>query len=319
MKPQACSTFLHVALLAAAFIAPHAALAERPEAAFPNSSALLTAPAPATEFASAGELTPRNEKTTAAAALDLPDAPLPTDSPASAVSGEEGAYPVERETTWRSLLPDFGHDEKAIWTSPMQLAHGKAWVPTLITAGGTAGLIVADPHVMPWFRDRQTQLDGFNTAFNEWSTMGMIAAVPVGLMVTGTATHDQYAKTTALLAARGYANTEVLEFAAKLVARRLRPSDIPAGENFNHTFFKSKIVSGNGSSFPSGHSAGAFCVAYVVSERYRNHKWVPWTMYGLATVISMSRITTLGHFPSDVFLGGAMGLAVSKFEVMRPR
>ena len=42
-------------------------------------------------------------------------------------------------------------------------------------------------------------------------------------------------------------------------------------------------------------------------------------MYSFATAISLSRITTLGHFPSDVFVGAAMGYTVSRFEVLRPR
>jgi membrane-associated phospholipid phosphatase len=42
-------------------------------------------------------------------------------------------------------------------------------------------------------------------------------------------------------------------------------------------------------------------------------------MYSFATVISLSRITTMAHFPSDVFVGAAMGYSVSRFEVLRPR
>jgi membrane-associated phospholipid phosphatase len=42
-------------------------------------------------------------------------------------------------------------------------------------------------------------------------------------------------------------------------------------------------------------------------------------MYSFATVISLSRVTTMAHFPSDVFVGAAMGYSVSRFEVLRPR
>jgi membrane-associated phospholipid phosphatase len=41
--------------------------------------------------------------------------------------------------------------------------------------------------------------------------------------------------------------------------------------------------------------------------------------YGFATVISLSRITTIAHWPSDVFLGAAIGYSVSKYEVLRPQ
>jgi hypothetical protein len=245
----------------------------------------------------------------------LPDAPTP-----SAESVEQADHwPVERETTWGTLLPDFLHDQKDIWLSPGQLAKGHGWVPLLIMSAGTAGFIESDSHVMPYFRDHQRNLDDVNDVFDQWITMGEIAGVPVGLLATGMVRSDSYMQTTALLVARGYADTEVLEYAAKLVTRRDRPSDVPAGQSFNHTFFKSALFTSNGSSFPSGHSAGAFVVATVLSTRYKNHKWVPWVMYSFATAISASRITTLGHFPSDVFVGGAMGYAVSRFEVLRQR
>jgi membrane-associated phospholipid phosphatase len=245
----------------------------------------------------------------------LPDAP----TPAAQYADEADHYPVQRETTWGSLVPDIFRDQKDIWLSPGQLAKGHGWVPMLIMAAGTAGFIASDSHTMPYFRDHQRNLDDVNDVFDQWITMGEIAAVPVGLMAAGTIRGDSYQKTTALLAARGYADSEILEFAAKLVTRRLRPTDIAVSQNFNHTFFRSQLVSGNGSSFPSGHAAGAFVVATVLSMRYKNHRWVPWVMYPWATAVSLSRITTLGHYPSDVFVGAAMGIAVSRFEVMRQR
>jgi membrane-associated phospholipid phosphatase len=245
----------------------------------------------------------------------LPDAPTPVTG-----NGEEAdRWPVERETTWKSIVPDILHDQKDIWLFPAQLGHARAWVPALLIAGGTTGLIEADPHIMPYFRAHQRNLDDVNDVFDQWITFGEIGAIPVGVLTAGYARHDPYMRTTALLAARGYGDTEVVEFAMKLVARRERPADVPAPQSFNNTFFKAALVSPTGSSFPSGHAAGAFCVATVLATRYRNHRWVPWVMYSFATVISLSRISDLGHFPSDTFVGAAMGYTVSRFVVLRPR
>lgn len=265
----------------------------------------------------------------------LPDAPVPVapsadlasadlpDAPAPAVRYDEDPQhvAVERETTLKSFLPDVLYDQKEMWLSPRHLNHGRAWIPLAIVAVGTAGFIVADSHVMPYFRDHQRNLDDVNDVFDAFITSGEIAAVPLGLYAAGAVRGDSYEKSTALLAARGYADTEILEFVTKLVSRRERPSQVPAGQNFNHTFFKSQVVSLSGSSFPSGHAAGAFAIASVVSTRYyRNHHWVPYLLYGMATAISLSRITTLGHYPSDVFAGAAMGFAVSRLQVMhQPR
>lgn len=304
MKRTRNSSLFSLLLCAGTLTVPRGASAQTPEVKLPDS------PTPVAESLQASDVHLSDGGSAA-----LPDAPTPV--PASAVEADH--WPVERETTWSSLVPDILHDQKAIWLSPVQLAKGHGWVPTLVMAAGTAGFIASDSHTMPYFRDHQRNLDDVNDVFDQWITMGEIAAVPMGLMAAGAVRHDSYQKTTALLAARGYADSEVLEFAAKLVTRRERPSDVPPGQSFNHTFFKSQIVSGNGSSFPSGHAAGAFCVATVLATRYRNHRWVPWVMYGFATAISLSRITTMGHFASDVFVGAAMGYSVSRFEVLRPQ
>jgi len=106
----------------------------------------------------------------------------------------------------------------------------------------------------------------------------------------------------------------------KVATRRLRPSDIPPTGNFSDTFFRSHVSpTGINTSFPSGHAAAAFSVAAVFAHRYRQHRWVPWVAYGMASAIGFSRVTTQAHFPSDVFLGAALGYAITKFDVLRPR
>jgi membrane-associated phospholipid phosphatase len=88
--------------------------------------------------------------------------------------------------------------------------------------------------------------------------------------------------------------------------------------NYSDTFFQShKSFLGTGSSFPSGHAMMSFSVATVFARRYRQHRWVPYVAYGLASVISFSRVTTSAHFPSDVFLGAALGYAIARFDVVR--
>jgi len=185
--------------------------------------------------------------------------------------------------------------------------------------GGTAGLIVADPHIMPYFRNHAGNLDDLNDSFDSLITTAEVVAVPASLMVAGYARHDTYQVGTALLAGEAYANSAVVDLAVKAVTRRKRPSDIPPGGSFNDTFFSGGKSPFKGSSFPSGHAAGAFSVATVIAGRYRSHRWVPWLAYGFATAISFSRVTTSSHFPSDVFLGAALGYSISRYEVLRPR
>lgn len=201
----------------------------------------------------------------------------------------------------------------------MQLAKGHHWLPTLSITGVTAGLIVADPHVMPYFQDHARNLDHLNDTFDSTITTAEVIAVPTALMITGYARQDRYQVGTAILAGEAYGDTAVVDLAVKAITRRKRPSDVPPGGDFHNTFFAGGKSPFKGSSFPSGHAAGAFSVATVIASRYHNHKWVPWVMYGMATAISFSRVTTSSHFPSDVFLGAALGYTITRFQVLRPR
>jgi hypothetical protein len=246
---------------------------------------------------------------------DLPDAPSET-----VFHPHHGGDPAsDREVSWRSLPKDFLHDQKKIWLFPAELAKGKHWVPTLAIVGGTAVLIATDKNTMPYFRNHQGQLDDLNDAFNSYITTAEVIAVPASLMIAGYTRHDQYQVDTAILCGEAYADSAIVDLAMKAVTRRKRPIDVPAGQPFDDTFFSGGKSPFQGSSFPSGHAAGVFSVATVVASRYRNHKWVPWLAYSFATAISFSRVTTSAHFPSDVFLGAALGYTVTKYTVLQPR
>lgn len=250
-----------------------------------------------------------------AADTQLPDSP----SQVAQAQRPGGDAASERQVSWRSLPMDFLHDQKGIWLFPLQLGKGHYWLPTLAVAGGTAGLIIADPHVMPYFRSHQGNLDDVNDVFDAQITTATVIAIPTTLMIAGYARHDDYQVGTALLSAEAYADSAVVDLAVKAITRRQRPSDVPPGAPFTNTFFAGGKSPFKGSSFPSGHAAGAFSVATVIASRYHNHRWVPWVMYGMATAVSFSRVTTLAHFPSDVFLGAALGYTITRFQVLKPR
>jgi membrane-associated phospholipid phosphatase len=226
---------------------------------------------------------------------------------------------AEREVTWRTLPGNFLQDQKEIWLFPTQLAKGKHWLPTLAIAGVTTVLLVTDSRDTPYFR-RTAEFSGFNKAFSGTITSVETAAIPAAFLVVGHFRHDSYAETTALLAAEAYADCAVVDEVMKVSTRRLRPSDIAPSGNFSDTFYEGRVSAGGfNSGFPSGHSIAAFSIATVIAHRYRQHRWVPIAAYGLATVIAFSRVTNQAHFPSDVFVGAALGIAISEFSVLRPR
>ena len=124
-----------------------------------------------------------------------------------------------------------------------------------------------------------------------------------------------------MLAGEAYVDSTIPQVVIQLVSRRLRPSQVAPEHDFRDTFFRSGAgdVFSKGTSFPSGHATAAFAVATVMARRYGQHKWVPWVAYGVAGLISISRVPNMAHFPSDVFLGAALGYTITRFDVFRER
>src|SRR5262245_52451321 len=88
----------------------------------------------------------------------------------------------------------------------------------------------------------------------------------------------------------------------------------PPNGDFSSTLFKGGPgVLVNRGSFLSGHTTGAFALATVLAERYAQHRWVPFTAYGLAGLVAFSRVSNQNHFPSDVFAGAVIGYSISHF------
>jgi hypothetical protein len=66
-------------------------------------------------------------------------------------------------------------------------------------------------------------------------------------------------------------------------------------------------------SFISGHAAGAFSLAALLTEIYGDdYKLVPYVAYGVATITAWSRMHDMGHWGSDVILGAVAGHIISR-------
>lgn len=93
---------------------------------------------------------------------------------------------------------------------------------------------------------------------------------------------------------------------ANVVVGRRRPHEEQGPRSFKFN---------DGTSFPSGHASNLFQVATVLSHHV---EWLPFQVgvYSLAAAVALQRVTSEGHWPSDVFLAAAFGRAVAK-EVLK--
>ncbi len=225
--------------------------------------------------------------------------------------------PFDRPVSWKLLLPNLLSDQKQIWSFPARLAQGQDWLPTAAILGTTAGLIALDPIEGRYFR-RTSAFHSFNDVFTGDATLAGVIAAPVSLYTVGLIKKDAKMQHTALLAGEAVADSELVATLMKDATLRVRPAAIPPNGNFSDTWFQSSgsLLRGRGS-FPSGHAIAAFSVATVTARRYGNHRWVPYTAYGLAALVGFSRLTLTAHFLSDVFVGSALGYSISRFAVLR--
>jgi membrane-associated phospholipid phosphatase len=140
---------------------------------------------------------------------------------------------------------------------------------------------------------------------------GPAAAAVLGIAyLSARRAHDDRFAEASSLAVESLVDAGIWIFALKSVATRVRPGNPDANR-----FFHYGVPDNN--SFPSGHAMGAFSLASVFAELYRDTKWVPWVSYGTATVIGASRLVLGRHFPSDVIVGAVLGTSIGRGVVAR--
>jgi hypothetical protein len=192
-----------------------------------------------------------------------------------------------------SLLKNIALDEKAIWTSPghLRLADTDWIIPF---AGITAISLYSDTHVSRALTGSPSRVSK-STTFSNYG-IGALGGITGGMYILGKITHSDHQQEAALLSGEAAVDavgaTTVLQYAFG----RQRPADGTGQGPFWH----------GGTSFPSDHSTAAWAVASVMAHEYPS-TWSKLFFYGLASAVSLSRVTGKDHFPTDVIVGGAIG------------
>jgi hypothetical protein len=230
---------------------------------------------------------------TAAKSVAGPDAPVADSDRSSSNPSHEWLEPgVDPEN--RLVSPFLKHlvqDQEQFWTMPSRLkVEDLKWIVPF--AGVTAGFIASDS----WW-SRQVSTDHISTSkkISDYGTYSMIGLAGASFAL-GHIEHDDHLSEAGLLAGEAAINATAVTFAFKAITERQRPYQ----GNGNGDFFK------GGSSFPSEHTAIAWSIASVWAHEYPG--WLSQLgAYGLASAISVTRVTAKEHFPSDVVVGMALG------------
>jgi hypothetical protein len=202
---------------------------------------------------------------------------------------EPGTDPENRLVS--PFLKHIVSDQKQFWTEPARL-HIKDLKWIVPFAGVTAAFIASDS----WW-SKQVPLSHVSTSktisdYGAYSLIGLGGAS----FLLGHINHDDHLSETGLLAGEAAINATGVAYAFKEITQRQRPLQ----GNGNGDFFT------GGSSFPSEHSAIAWSIASTWAHEYPG--WFSQAAaYGLASTITMTRVTAKQHFPSDAIIGSALG------------
>jgi hypothetical protein len=223
------------------------------------------------------------------------------DNPSSKtdVPPETNAVKKTSQGAQTGLLRRFIGDQREIWTSPTRLRFSDTeWLIPL--SGITAGLLATDHDFSKHLSQNPTTISHYKTLSN--AGVAALIGGAGGMWAMGHVSHNEHWSETGFLAGEAALNSLVMVEGLKYSLRRERPYQ---GDG-SGPFFQS-----GGTSFPSEHAAAAWSVAGVIAHEYPG----PLTKimaYGLASLVSISRVKAHQHFPSDVFVGSVIGNLVAQ-------
>src|SRR5439155_332385 len=211
-----------------------------------------------------------------------------------------GVYPTAGfGRGFHGLARDFLGDQEQIWTSPAKLRFSDTeWLVPL--SGITAGLFVTDLDFSKHLSQNRATISQYKTLSN--AGVAALIGGAGGMWAMGHVSHNEHWSETGFLAGEAALNSLVAVESFKYTLRRERPYQ---GR------WQGAVFQSSGTSFPSEHAAAAWSVAGVIAHEYPG----PFTKimaYGLASLVSVSRVKARQHFPSDVLVGSVIGNLVAQ-------
>lgn len=194
------------------------------------------------------------------------------------------------------LLPFMKHlayDQKQFWTSPKRL--DKTGATTFAGFLGFTGLLIGgDSWISKQVPDKPDQVKRSQNISN--LAVYSLVGAGGGAYLLGKIEHSDRMSETGLLSGEAALNSTAIAYLFKVVSQRPRPME----DHGNGAFFH------GGYSFPSEHSAVAWSIASIIAHEYPG-PLTKFLAYGLASTVTLTRVTGKEHFASDAFVGSALG------------
>lgn len=199
------------------------------------------------------------------------------------------------------FLRNLAQDQKDLWSSPFKArVEDLNWLVPIV--GLTAGLISADSELS----SRLSNNGRLARHSSTFSNAGLAAAVSAtgGLYILGWRHEDDHQKEAGILSGEAAINALLIDEAFKVITRRERPLDGSGQGRFEHGSIAN-------SSFPSTHAMVSWSIASMLAHEFPG-PLTKFLAYGLATGVSLARVTGKEHFPSDVVVGSTLGWMIGR-------
>ena len=214
-----------------------------------------------------------------------------------------------------TCLDDVAHDQWGMWTSPVHLRKKDAlWL--LPVAGATAAAFATDNKVPAALGGSKT-LSVASGDVSQFGTGYALGGAAAAIWAVGKISHNERVRETGMVSLEALADAGIVANVLKLGLDRFRPdSGSISGKFWPDNPAKPGLDSDEyttGGSFPSGHTMATWAVMHVLVEETPGHRWWHIGFYGIATAVSIARVTGERHFPSDVIVGGTLGYLIGGY------
>ena len=200
----------------------------------------------------------------------------------------------------------FGNDFKNVLGSPVHWDH-KDILAFSVLLGTGAVLYALDKDLYDGVQDlKSSSTKDASSVITKLGKGGYLTGLMAAFYLSGEVFDSAGLRKTALLSLESFLTTSAVVLSMKVVFGRARPS---TGKPSN--YFQPFSLSTGAMSFPSGDAAGAFAVATTIAEQTDGFV-VDALAYGLAGLVSIFRVHDEKHWPSDVFVGSALGYFIAK-------
>lgn len=230
----------------------------------------------------------------------------------TAIAARAQVAPITKDCRLSSLQVCALHvvqDEAGIITSPFHMhASSLLWIAPFGAATGIA--IDKDNEAMRAVGFDPAREKDFRRVSDYGGIYGPSAAVGIGY-IAGSVTHNDHLQETAVLAGEAMVDSIILNKGLQYAINRQDPMQ---GDGTGRFWPHGLKTWPDGQSMPSDHSILAWSFAHVVGAQY-NGIATRLIVYSLATTVSASRVMAREHFPSDVFVGAALGYGIGGYVV----